>query len=81
LNPKVFCGDKKPYRHVRGTGVLSALKMEAVDSFEILVLFYYTKQYDIPEESKLHFHHPENFKLQSIESILQLFYIFSKIFC
>jgi hypothetical protein len=40
LNPKVFCGDKTPYSHVRGAGVLSALKMEAVDSFEMLVPSY-----------------------------------------
>jgi hypothetical protein len=40
LNPKVFCGNKMPYWHVRGTGVLSALKKKAVDSFEMLVPFY-----------------------------------------
>jgi hypothetical protein len=78
LNPKVFCGDKTPYRHVRGTVVLSALKMEAVGPFEMLVPSYWTKRY-IPEESKLHFHHPENFKSHSTERILHLFTFFEDI--
>jgi len=79
LIPKVFCGDKMPFRHVRGTDVLSVLKMEAVDSFEMLVPSPQTKRYDIPEESKLHFHHPENFKSHSTEIILNFLHFFEDI--
>lgn len=40
VESKSILRDKTPYRHVRGTGVLSALNTEAVDSFEMLVPSY-----------------------------------------